>query len=309
MSWGSILSGIGSAAGAGGLSLVQDVSGGWSTNSAKESLNKNITKTNLKYQKEYDVWTQEQDKAYEKWYQNFLYDLQSNEYYQLARQYATNTASWAVEGLKKAGLNPVLASLDSNLSSNLGNAQPGSSSGSHSGKSVHGASVGAGGGHAANLTALAQIKNSAKQMEINQQQSKADLEVKDAQAESLRADAASKAVGNSDWGRNLASVGMLLDSVGMKKPIKELGTKAADWLIRQMGTKSEPSTGKQSAIDQSAVRRIDSVSSSPARGNVLPSFNAEESRALQHSIERSVKRNVKRYNDSIRSNNGILHLR
>lgn len=245
MGWGSILSAVGSAALSGGSGLVSDVSGGWAGNSAKESLNKNITKTNLKYQKQYDLWTQEQDKAYEKWYQQYMYNLQSNEYYQLARSYAENTASWAVNGLKKAGLNPVLASIDSNLSSNLGNAQPAASSGSHSGKSVHGANVSTGGrGQGVNLAALSQIENSAKQMDINKEQSKADLEVKEAQAENLRADAASKSVGSSEWGKNLASVGMLLDSVGLKKPLKELASKATDWMINQLGTKAQPNSAQ-----------------------------------------------------------------
>lgn len=241
---GGWLSAVGSALGSSGMSIVNDFSGGWALNSSKESLNKNITKTNLKYQKQYDLWTQAQDKAYEKWYQNYIYDLQNNEYYDLAKKYAENTASWAVKGLKDAGLNPILAAIDGNLSSNLGNAHPASSSGTHSGKSIHGASVSTGGVHSANLAAFSQIRNSAKQMDINEAQSKADLEVKDAQADNLRADAASKSMGNSEWGKNLASVGMLLDSVGLKKPLKELASKATDWLIEQLGTKSESNSGK-----------------------------------------------------------------
>lgn len=306
MSWGSFLSSVGSAVGAGGLSLITDITGGWSNNSAKESLNKNITKTNLKYQKQYDLWTQEQDKAYEKWYQNFIYDLQNNEYYDLAHNYGVNTAKWAVEGLKNAGLNPILASIDGNLSSNLGNAQPAASSGTHSGRSIHGASVSSGGGRTANLSALQQIQNSAKQMEINKQQSEADLKVKDAQAANLQADAASKSMGNTDWGRNLASVGMVLDSVGLKKPLKELGTKAADWMIRQMGTRQEPVTGKQSVVPSD---RVDTVVESSARGNVLPSLTPSQSRDLQKSLERSAKRNTKRYSEHIGNNNGVLFLR
>lgn len=310
MGW---LSSVGSALSSGGLNIIGDVSGGWSTNSSKESLNKNVTKTNLKYQKQYDLWTQQQDKSYEKWYQNFIYDLQNEEYYNLAKKYATNSAKWAVQGLKDAGLNPILAAIDGNLSSSMGNAQPASSSGTHSGKSIHGASVSSGGKGAGNLTALSQISQSAKQvenmekqMDINKEQSAADLQVKSAQAENLKADADSKALGNSDWGRNLASVGMVLDSVGLKKPLKELGSHAADWMIRQMGTKQEPSTGKQEAVQS---KRIDSVSDSPSRGNILPAMTADEQKALQRSIERSGKRNYKRYSDHIKTNNGILHLR
>lgn len=145
MSFGAILgaaaglSSLGSA-----LGLGNEFLGSWATNSAKESLNKNITKTNLKVQKEYDLWTQQQDKSYEQWWQNYLYDLQNNQYYDLAKKYATNTASWAVQGLKKAGLNPVLAAIDGNLSSSTGNANPQQSGHSVSGGSVRGASVSGG---------------------------------------------------------------------------------------------------------------------------------------------------------------------
>lgn len=142
---GSIAGAFGSSAFSGGMNLLGDVAGSWATNSAKESLNKNITETNYKIQKKYDLWTQEQDKLYEQWWQKYLYDLQNNEYYNLSKKYAQNTASWAVEGLKKAGLNPILAGIDSNLSSSLGDANPQSSGHTVGSKSVRGASVS--GGH------------------------------------------------------------------------------------------------------------------------------------------------------------------
>lgn len=123
------------------LSPFSTMATSWLTNSSRESLNKNITKTDLKYQKEYDKWTQEQDKAYEQWWQNYLYGLQNNEYFNLAKKYATNTASWAVQGLKKAGLNPILAAIDGNLSSNMGSAGPQQSGHKVGSGSVHGGSA------------------------------------------------------------------------------------------------------------------------------------------------------------------------
>lgn len=292
---------------------MQDTSnflGMWTGNSAKESLNKNIISTNLKKQKAYDSWRYEKDKEYEEWYQNLLFGLQDSSYFNLAKKYGENTAKWSVTGLKNAGLNPVLAA-GGGFTPNIGNASPSSGSHSSSSGSVHGASVGtgsiAGNASSAAMTALQQIRSSARQMQIADEQSAADLLVKQAQAASLQADAASKSMGNTDWGRNLASVGMMLDSVGLKRPLKELGIRAADWMIRQMGTKQEPTTGKQ----QSALERprVDTIVDSPARGNIAPSFTPAESRELQRSLERSTRRNIKRYNDHIRSNGGILNLR
>lgn len=125
--WSSALSSMG------GSFSLDDATLGWANNQSNRSLNKAINKTNLKLQKQYDLWTQEQDKAYEQWYQDYLYSLQNNEYYKLAQKYATNTAKWAVQGLKAAGLNPILAAQNPNMSSNLGDASP-----SGSGHSVGG---------------------------------------------------------------------------------------------------------------------------------------------------------------------------
>lgn len=106
------------------LSPFASMATSWITNTARESLNKNVTKSNLKTQKSYDEWTMMQDRSQEKWMQDLYYSLQNNEYYNLARKYGENTASWAVNGLKRAGLNPILAAGNYNMSSNLGNASP-----------------------------------------------------------------------------------------------------------------------------------------------------------------------------------------
>lgn len=134
--WSSALSSMG------GSFSLDDATLGWANNQSNRSLNKAINKTNLKLQKQYDLWTQEQDKAYEKWYQDYMYSLQNNEYYKLAQKYATNTAKWAVQGLKAAGLNPILAAQNPNMSSNLGDARP-SGSGHSVGGSPSLGSVGA----------------------------------------------------------------------------------------------------------------------------------------------------------------------
>lgn len=123
-SLGSVAAGLGSLFGSASGNTATTVANAWATNSARESLNKNITKTNFAIQKKYDLWTQQQDKLYEQWYQDYMYGLQNNQYYKLAQKYATNTAKWAVQGLKAAGLNPILAALQGNMSSNLGSAHP-----------------------------------------------------------------------------------------------------------------------------------------------------------------------------------------
>lgn len=154
----------------------------WLTNTARESLNKNITKSNLKVQKSYDLWTQEQDKAYEKWFQEYLYGLQNNEYFDLAKKYATNTASWAVQGLKKAGLNPVLAAIDGNLSSSMGDANPQASGHRTGGGSVpHGGAPSAMAGHT-NIAASMQASSAAKLSSEQSKGAKIDNEVRSASA-------------------------------------------------------------------------------------------------------------------------------
>lgn len=48
------------------------------------------------------------------------YDYSNAEQYRLSRQYAENSASWNVEGLRRAGLNPILAATDGNFRSTYG---------------------------------------------------------------------------------------------------------------------------------------------------------------------------------------------
>lgn len=276
---GSLAAGVGISQ---GISDTSNFLGAWTGNSAKESLNKNITRTNLKYQKAYDLWTQEQDKKYEEWYQNYIYGLQSNEYFNLAKKYGENTAKWAVTGLKNAGLNPILAA-GGGFNSNIGDASPSSSSGAHSAHSVRGASVGAGSINSpvsgASMTALQQIRSSAKQMQIADVQSEADLRVKDAQAASLQADADSKSLGQSEFGKNLASVGMLLDSVGLKKPLKMLANRAADWMVEQLGSVTKPTTGK------AWERQIEELSDELQRSKNL-NLNESEKKVFRKAVKR-----------------------
>lgn len=214
---GTIAGALGASGASGGMNLLGDVAGSWATNSAKESLNKNITQTNYKIQKKYDLWTIEQDKAYEQWWQNYLYNLQNNEYYQLAKKYATNTASWAVEGLKRAGLNPILAGIDSNLSSSTGDAQPQQSGHKVSSGSVRGASVSGGHNlsHGINLANAIQSFSASdqarSQAEINKAQATVQRETLPSQiasakfeADKLRQESSNLAVSNEQIQANTA---------------------------------------------------------------------------------------------------------
>ena len=213
----------------------------WLGNTAKESLNKNVTRTNLKFQKEYDLWTQEQDKKYNQWWQGYLYDLQNNEYYNLSKKYATNTAKWAVDGLRNAGLNPILAAGNYNMSSNLGNAGPSTTPLSSTAKgSVHGAAVSAGGGSSGpvNLAALSQIQSTA-----------ANTERTEAETENLKADTSLKQLGGTEFGKNLVAVGTMLDELGLKKPLLDLAKKAASWMSNNLGIASEGGSSAKQQIE------------------------------------------------------------
>lgn len=72
------------------------------------------------------------DKKYNEWYKQLEYDW--------SKRYAENSAKWNVEGLKNAGLNPLLAASNGNFASTYGNSSPvtatRSSSGSALGKSA-----------------------------------------------------------------------------------------------------------------------------------------------------------------------------
>lgn len=232
------------AAGALGSALLGGVSnagssalGSWLGNTSRESLNKNITKTNFKIQKKYDEWTQEQDKAYNKWWQNYLYQLQNNEYYELSKKYATNTAKWAVDGLKNAGLNPILAAGNYNMSSNLGNASPASNPSASTGKgSVRGPAVSSGGSAGpVNLAAMSQIAATAKNNERTE-----------AETDNIKADTDLKKMGGTEFGRNLIAVGSLLDELGLKKPLKDMAVSASKWMMNNLGIASDGgATSKQ----------------------------------------------------------------
>lgn len=236
-----MLASLGTALGSAAIGVGGNAAGGflnsWLGNTAKESLNKNISKTNFKIQKKYDLWTQEQDKAYNKWWQEYLYQLQSNQYYDLSKKYATNTAKWAVEGLKNAGLNPILAAGNYNMSSNLGNAGPSLSPSASTGKgAVRGAAV-SGGGSAGpvNLAALSQIEATAKGNERTE-----------AETDNIKADTDLKKMGGTEFGRNLIAVGSLLDELGLKKPLKQMAVSASRWMIDNLGIASEGgATAKQ----------------------------------------------------------------
>ncbi len=237
----SMLSSLGSALGSAAIGIGGNAVGGlfnsWLGNSAKESLNKNISKTNFKIQQKYDLWTQDQDKAYNKWWQEYLYQLQNNQYYDLSKKYATSTAKWAVEGLKNAGLNPILAAGNYNMSSNLGNAGPSLSPSASTGKgAVRGAAV-SGGGSAGpvNLAALSQIEATAKGNERTE-----------AETDNIKADTDLKKMGGTEFGRNLIAVGSLLDELGLKKPLKQMAISASKWMMNNLGIASEGgATAKQ----------------------------------------------------------------
>lgn len=210
----------------------------WATNSARESLNKNITKTNLKIQKEYDKWTQAQDMAYnkewEQWYQNYLYGIQNKEYFDLSKKYATNTASWAVQGLRKAGLNPILAAIDGNLSSNMGNAGPQSSpSGRHSKGSIPSGSVpSAVASSPFRLSAMQDLINSAKQGELMDAQ-KSNIEQ---QTTNLKA--------NEGLSGSFGALFNALNKVGLKDDMQSLAKEGVKWLKRKLGIDASQSTAK-----------------------------------------------------------------
>lgn len=225
--------------------------GNWMGNTSKESLNKNITKTNLKYQKEYDLWTQEQDKAYNKWWQEYLYSLQNNQYYKLSEKYATNTAKWAVKGLRAAGLNPILAAQNPNMSSNLGDARPSMSPVSSTAKgAVRGASVSAGGSNPVNLAALSQIGATSSQNERNA-----------AEADNLKADTEIKKFGGGEIGSSLFAVSNFLKSMGLdeplknmrnqfKKPLQDMVNKATNWMTQQLGVGVENGTTAKETLPE-----------------------------------------------------------
>ncbi len=235
--WQVAAGALGSALLSGASNAGSSALGSWLGNTSRESLNKNISKSNFKIQKKYDLWTQEQDKAYNKWWQNYLYNLQNNEYYELSKKYATNTAKWAVDGLKNAGLNPILAAGNYNMSSNLGNAGPSSNPSASTGKgAVRGAAVSSGGSAGpVNLAALSQLEATAKNNERTA-----------AETDNIKADTDLKKMGGTEFGRNLIAVGSLLDELGLKKPLKEMAVSASKWMMNNLGIASDGgSTAKQ----------------------------------------------------------------
>jgi hypothetical protein len=273
--WESIAGAFGSALLSGAANSGSSAVGSWLGNTSRESLNKNISKSNFKIQKKYDLWTQEQDKAYNKWWQNYLYELQNNEYYELSKKYATNTAKWAVDGLKNAGLNPILAAGNYNMSSNLGNAGPSSSPSASTGKgAVRGAAVSSGGSAGpVNLAALSQIEATAKSNERTE-----------AETDNIKADTDLKKMGGTDFGRNLIAVGSLLDELGLKKPLKEMAVSASKWMMNNLGIASD---GGASAKQQ--IQHERHPADNPNYPDAHFRTNSEKGKWVQEQIEQLSK--------------------
>lgn len=269
--WQMAAGAIGSALLGGASNAGSSALGSWLGNTSRESLNKNITKSNFKIQKKYDEWTQEQDKAYNKWWQNYLYDLQNNEYYELSKKYATNTAKWAVDGLKNAGLNPILAAGNYNMSSNLGNASPSSNPSASTGKgSVRGPAVSSGGSAGpVNLAAMSQIAATAKNNERTE-----------AETDNIKADTDLKKMGGTDFGRNLVAIGTMLDGLGLKKPLVDLAKKAATWMTNQLGT---PPSGGATAKQQ--IQHERHPADNPNYPDAHFRTNSEKGKWVQEQIE------------------------
>lgn len=261
---GSALAGIGGNA-------AGNVLGAWSTNSARESLNKNIISTNLKQQLKYERKSMQLDAAYQKWYQDMMYKLQANEYFDLAQRYGTNTASWAVEGLKKAGLNPVLAALDSNLSSSLGNAGPVSGGSRSSGAGVHGNAPSAGGSMAAlRLGALQDVVNSGKQG------SQIDAQTELLTSQKRKTDAETEnIIKNEGLSGSFGAIANVLENTGLKTPLKKLARTGAEWLMRKLGEDDDGSTAHAEAIKARADKVYDSRTDSDFRG-IIPDSDLDK---------------------------------
>ena len=62
-----------------------------------------------------------------KWQKALDYYYDENQYYDLAKRYAENSAKWNVTGLRNAGLNPILAATDGNFASTYGSGSSGGS--------------------------------------------------------------------------------------------------------------------------------------------------------------------------------------
>lgn len=130
-----------------------------------------------------------------KWYQNADYEqskLLSEYEYDLSRRYAENSAKWTVTGLRNAGLNPILAATNGNLSSTYGSgvqsATPSSSSSGIKPLSTHTYTGATGSGVDVIDSALkwANALNAETDKDIKQ-------ETKDSLVSSAKSDAATKA--------------------------------------------------------------------------------------------------------------------
>lgn len=228
----------------------------WSTNSARESLNKNIMTTNIKKQLNYERKSMQLDAAYEKWYQDMMYKLQANEYFDLAQRYGINTASWAVEGLKKAGLNPILAALDSNLSSSLGSASPQSSGGRRGGGSVHGSAPSSPSASDIRLSAMQDLINSGKQ----QSQIEAQTGLLESQKRYTDIQA-NNALKNEGLGGTFGAVANVLHQSGLKAPLRRLAQEGVKWLERKLSEDTTGSSAKSSSWFADIASAFDGVNS------------------------------------------------
>lgn len=142
------------------------------------------------YNQTYEIPTQ---KDLTLWNNNVEYDL--------ARRYAVNSASWQVQGLRNANLNPILAATGGNISGSFG------SPSAVAGSSVSSGSMPTVGVDAAkadvkmDLSAALQMLSSAKLLDTQADavREKTDAEVGLIKAQTLKATADSKAASAMEW--------------------------------------------------------------------------------------------------------------
>lgn len=214
-----------------------------------------------------------------------------------------NTAKWAVDGLKAAGLNPILAAQNPNMSSNLGNASPSTtavSSGKNSG--VRGAAVSSGsGGASRNFAAISQIMNSSKQIEMQENLQKAQID-------NINADTVQKRMGDTSWGNNLLAVGNVLDSVGLKEPLKKMAVKAADWMTSQLGIGGDGNSAHSDALKRRADEVYNPLTDASRRG-IIDDDSLDKINAAGHSRDAEMSPRERERERRLRNGRRIMRQR
>lgn len=244
------------------------------------------------------------DKAYNEWFKQLEYDW--------SKRYAENSSKWQVEGLKAAGLNPLLAASNGNFASTYGNSSPVTAKRSSGGSAI---------GNSADMHGNLDMAGSAAHIADALKKTT----VMDAEAKSARA-SANVAASTQEANINSAKADAALkeqqlntERLLQNKYAQETAESAARTSHQSLETEKLARSGGYSSTIMKDVNTLGSYIMDSAKkgmdsiGDVLKHSAKEDSSPVSvkeaEKQSQTLKKALRDYDSHIKRNNGVLFLR